>query len=876
MTLVGVNVRRTLMLLLSVVLLFGATTVIASQSADAAYPGGNEWIVFVDSDAPAHIWAIRADGSDLTQLTSTLNFDADPAFSADGTQVAFARDVAGSSAIYVADFLGGDTATPSLGTPTQVSAGTIDGSPTWSPDGTKVAYQRRIVSTMSSGTATLPADATGVVLTDTGANFVGDGVAVGDTVRNTTDGSSALVTGRTGTTVTMAAGLAGGADNEWAENDAYTIERSNRQIFWSPTNGTNLPGTLLSPVGSQLLYTDQEPVWSPDGTKIAFTSTQAASNSDIYTMSATDGSSRTNLTVDGGFDFDFDNVASHPAWSPDGSRIAFQIGEEMGQSTADNLNIWTISSSGGSSINVTTDGDNELEPAWSPDGSLIAFRKADTGASKIFAIASDGSGAATRVGSEATPAANNKPDWQPVLAGVDDAAAVDEDGSVNVDVLANDLVLVSDVGAATTSATLVTEPTKGTAVRQGDGSFTYTHTGPEIGLSSTTDTFEYTVTQGSFTSTAEVTVTINPVDNDPTADTDEYAVDHASTLNVGAAEGVLNGDEDPEGLGLSAVLVDDATKGTLALAANGSFTYTHDGVSTDATTDTFTYQAEDPGGNKSPVTTVTINIGAENPDPPSITVQGPTFGAVGIEATFSATVVDGSGPRVYDWSIMRSGAEVASGSSATIDFTPTLTGLHTVELSLSDSAGVDTDTLEFTVMTDITGNTFAANIVWLANEGITKGCNPPVNDEYCPNDRVTRGQMAAFLVRFLDLTDDGGGDLFTDDDGSIFESNIDKLATAGITLGCNPPTNDNFCPNDFVTRGQMAAFLVRALNLTDDGGGDLFTDDDGSIFESNIDKLATAGITRGCNPPTNDLFCPDDFVTRGQMAAFLNRADDLK
>ena len=56
------------------------------------------------------------------------------------------------------------------------------------------------------------------------------------------------------------------------------------------------------------------------------------------------------------------------------------------------------------------------------------------------------------------------------------------------------------------------------------------------------------------------------------------------------------------------------------------------------------------------------------------------------------------------------------------------------------------------------------------------------------------------------------GDLFADDDGSIFEDNIDKLATAGVTKGCNPPTNDNFCPNANVTRGQMAAFLRRALS----------------------------------------------------------------
>jgi hypothetical protein len=166
---------------------------------------------------------------------------------------------------------------------------------------------------------------------------------------------------------------------------------------------------------------------------------------------------------------------------------------------------------------------------------------------------------------------------------------------------------------------------------------------------------------------------------------------------------------------------------------------------------------------------------------------------------------------------------------------------------------------------------FEEDIEWLADQGITKGCNA-AERLFCPDDFVTRGQMAAFLVRALGYTDNGGGDLFTDDDGHTFENDIDKLGTAGVTKGCNPPDNDRFCPDDRVTRGAMAAFLVRALGYTDNGGGNLFIDDDGSTFENDIDRLATAGVTKGCNPPVNDKFCPNDFVTRGQMAAFLHRA----
>lgn len=166
---------------------------------------------------------------------------------------------------------------------------------------------------------------------------------------------------------------------------------------------------------------------------------------------------------------------------------------------------------------------------------------------------------------------------------------------------------------------------------------------------------------------------------------------------------------------------------------------------------------------------------------------------------------------------------------------------------------------------------FEQDIEWLAAAGITMGCNPPDFDQFCPGDNITRGQMAAFLVRALGLVDDGGGNYFVDDDDSVFEQDIAILAAAGITKGCQSPAKDKFCPGDFVTRGQMAAFLARALRLDDEGGGDHFVDDDGHIFESEIAMLATAEITAGCNPPDYDEYCPDALVTRAQMAAFLHR-----
>jgi len=111
---------------------------------------------------------------------------------------------------------------------------------------------------------------------------------------------------------------------------------------------------------------------------------------------------------------------------------------------------------------------------------------------------------------------------------------------------------------------------------------------------------------------------------------------------------------------------------------------------------------------------------------------------------------------------------------------------------------------------------------------------------------------------------------FSDDDDSIHVRAIEAIADEGITRGCNPPVNDLFCPSATVTREQMASFLVRALDLP--AGVASFTDTGDSIHKADIDSLAAEGITLGCNPPVNDLFCPRDKVTREQMASFLSRA----
>lgn len=178
------------------------------------------------------------------------------------------------------------------------------------------------------------------------------------------------------------------------------------------------------------------------------------------------------------------------------------------------------------------------------------------------------------------------------------------------------------------------------------------------------------------------------------------------------------------------------------------------------------------------------------------------------------------------------------------------------------------------VFPDAKNSVFKNDIVWLTNREITRGCNPPQNTRFCPNEAVIRGEMAAFLHRALpNLPRQNPPTDFTDDNNSVFQKDIEWLSSRDVTRGCNPPKNTKFCPNEAVTRGEMAAFLRRALpNLKRSNPATNFTDDNGSVFEADIEWLSSRGITLGCNPPKNTKFCPNEAVERGEMAAFLRRA----
>jgi hypothetical protein len=166
---------------------------------------------------------------------------------------------------------------------------------------------------------------------------------------------------------------------------------------------------------------------------------------------------------------------------------------------------------------------------------------------------------------------------------------------------------------------------------------------------------------------------------------------------------------------------------------------------------------------------------------------------------------------------------------------------------------------------DTLGHAHAPNIAKVAAAGIAGGYP---DRTYRPNAPVSRGQMGTFLQRGYALAA-GAGPTFPDVAGTTHEPGIRAIAGQQIASG---GVDGLYRPGNAVTRGQMAAFLARAEGLDLTAGGPSFCDIAGTPFEREIRAVAAAGIAAGT---ADGCYRPNDPVTRGQMATFLSRALDL-
>jgi hypothetical protein len=175
------------------------------------------------------------------------------------------------------------------------------------------------------------------------------------------------------------------------------------------------------------------------------------------------------------------------------------------------------------------------------------------------------------------------------------------------------------------------------------------------------------------------------------------------------------------------------------------------------------------------------------------------------------------------------------------------------------------------------GDPFYSEIGRLVARGVTAGCSldPPL---YCPNNSVTREQMAAFIIKGLGefTPPTPGSQRFLDvPPSSPFYNFIDRMAVLNITAGCG---GGNYCPANPIPHEQMAVFIIKALGMTSPPMPTTQRFPDVPLsnpFAPFIEQMAERGIWRGQNDIPGLNYSPASAVTRREMAVMLVRAFNL-
>ena len=310
-------------------------TVIVLVRASQSGPGGV--LAFVtDRDGDSEIYLTNSDGSGVVNLTDNPAEDWEPAWSPDGTKIVFNSDRSSAAEVWLMDDDGSN--------PTRLTTNGSNGiNFVWSPDGAKIAWQNWDSTTDDYDICVVNADGTGF-----------------SNLTNDTDYQARPEWSPDGTKILYQ-----------SAPSSILSETSLPDVFVMNANGSGKTNLTDTPDAS-----DFAPVWSPDGTKIAFG--RGFDDQGIYVMDA-DGSDQVNLTQT-----DYDG---YPSWSPDGTKIAFA------RFINDTDMIFVMDADGSDQTPAFTGNYNGgAKVEWSPDGGGLVFDTYQDDNDEVYVVNLNGSG----------------------------------------------------------------------------------------------------------------------------------------------------------------------------------------------------------------------------------------------------------------------------------------------------------------------------------------------------------------------------------------------------------------------------------------------------------------------------------------------------